>query len=126
MKTIPYETGIPVIAKEKGFDEPCLGWFSNEELGKYRRSNTVNYNGTNYTGIELCWLAPTYEQLKDWFREKHNIHIMYMICGSQTRVLGYKWFVQVGMNEKDCYQTKMIKDYYQGLDKALIEAFKLI
>jgi len=141
MKFIPYETGIPALAKEKGFNEPCLGkWiifvkgntipdfrYNYEGEGLFFNHNgkdVSNLNGND--GKDFLWSAPTYEQIKDWFREEFNIHIMYMICGSPTKVLGYKWFVQVGMKEDDCYQTKMIKDYYNGMSEAIKEAFKLI
>jgi hypothetical protein len=124
---IPYETGIPKLAKEKGFTDECLAFYSGNphdvnykwELNFCRNSWHTHKNNT--TAI----IAPTYEQLKNWLREQHNINIMYGVCGSPTKILGYKWWVQVGMNE-DCFQTKMIKDYYEGMTEAIKEALKLI
>lgn len=145
-KFIPHE--IALHLKQKGFNEPCLAkWMldmKGDTIPHFRYNNRIalaesvdegvwfNHNGKDVSnlngndGKDFLWSAPTYEQTKDWFMDKHNIHIMYMICGSRTKVLGYKWFVQVGMNEDGCYQTKMIKDYYVGMTEAIKEALKLI
>ena len=117
---IPYETDIPLLAKEKGFDEPCLSAFDKQQLNigsfmLYDRWREFDNSSERFI------LQPTYQQLIDWLREKHNINIPYVICGSNKEVLGYKWFVQVGM-ENQCYETKMIKDYYIGMTEAIKEA----
>lgn len=122
---IPYETGIPTLSKEKGFDEPCFGAYNASDELKISTEMCCSESQDMCRRIFGGISAPTYDQIKDWLRTKHNIHVMYMVCGSPTRVLGYKWFVQVGMNQ-DCFQTKMIKDYQEGMTEAIKEAFKLI
>lgn len=124
---IPYETGIPTLAKEKGFDYPCTRYVTNtgQKLSKDMYSECTPSNACNWNDTNMDTSIPTYEQLKDWFRTKHNIHILYGVCGSQTKVLGYKWYVQIGM-ENQCYETNMIKDYYIGMTEAIKEALKLI
>jgi hypothetical protein len=63
--------------KELGFDEPCLGYWSDWgtqepflltcELGTEKQSCSIRRK--NF----LC-SAPTYSQAFRWFREKHNLH----------------------------------------------------
>lgn len=144
-KFIPYK--LALLAKQKGFNEPCLAkwmlYMKGDTVPHFNYNNRqslaesfdegvwFNHNGKDVSGLngndgkDFLWSAPTYEQIKDWFRTEHNINIMYGVCGSRTKVLGYKWWVQVGMND-DCYQTKMIKDYYIGMTEAIKEALKLI
>ncbi len=78
----PYK--IAVRLKELGFDEPCFGWYSNIEIGTLRMFRTRHFNGTNYNGIESCYLAPLYQQVINWFKEKHGL----IICEEPTG--GYK------------------------------------
>lgn len=56
--------------KDLGFDYPCLGWwddsFSINELMIERINPSQSVN--------LLILAPTYDQVFTWFREKHEIH----------------------------------------------------
>ncbi len=110
---------LAILAKLKGFYEPCMKGVKNGEV-----LTGCGFSFTNH-GTTHDYTLPLYQQIVNWFREKHNINIMYGVCGSRTKVLGYKWWVQVGMND-DCYQTKMIKDYYVGMTEAIEEAFKLI
>ncbi len=120
---VSYEIAIKL--KEKGFSEWCFGVYTPEfkcvsHYGVGESFTGMWQNGFNSNDIT----APMHQQVIDWFRENHNINILYIICGGQTKVLGYKWFVQKGM-EKDAYETNM-KDYYAGLNEALTQALKLI
>ena len=67
MKTefIPYEQALAL--KELGFDEPCFGWFTNS----YLRIGSVVEN--KHVQGEDETLAPLYQQVFRWFREKYNI-----------------------------------------------------
>jgi hypothetical protein len=49
--------------KELGFDEPCLGHYSNGEF--------VYSSHTNNTMQRFRYSAPLYSQAFRWFREKH-------------------------------------------------------
>jgi hypothetical protein len=60
---IPYEQALAL--KELGFDEPCFGYFSYEELvieGRYKNSE----HGRSIS-------APLYQQAFRWFREKYQL-----------------------------------------------------
>lgn len=101
---LPYE--LAVIAKEKGFDEECFGYYLQEILHikpKYGFGNILN--------------APLYQQIVDWFREKHNIWI-YITFGSEYLSV---WKIK-GNGNKEGYEV----DYYKAFNKAIEESFKLI
>jgi len=62
---VPYEVALKL--KEKGFDETCLAFYTNEgvlysEGWGYKKNNNV---------YETETLAPLYQQVFKWFREKH-------------------------------------------------------
>lgn len=116
---IPYE--IAVIAKEKGFDEPCLKWYSSN--GKLN-NNVGDILSENQKSLYGCCAAPLYQQIIDWLREKHNIYIMHNIFGSRDQVLGFQWHVQKGMDH-DTAPTSS-KTYYNGLDMAIIYSLGII
>lgn len=63
---VSYE--LAVLAKEKGFEQECLAHYNKQEeliLSGHTQYALDKYN----LGIQ----APIYQQLIDWFREKHKI-----------------------------------------------------
>ncbi len=104
---------LSIIAKEKGFDEPCFGWYSNIEFGKLRIQETVNYKGTNYAGIESCYLAPLYQQVTEWFRAK-DVKIIESMTGL--------WSVYIDLKDGSYKHIETFKH----LNAAIEEAFTLI
>lgn len=69
---IPYE--LALLLKEKGFDEPSFGVWNNIEKRLYIG---LEYD-TNQNNMPNGCKAPLYQQIIDWFREKHNIDITIM------------------------------------------------
>ena len=114
---------LSLLAKEKGFDEPCLAWYFQEDKTKqFVLSDEFGVKKKNLRDKSI--VAPLYQQLVDWFREKHNIFI---------KVTFYKndgYYSSVGeldtdsMNHK--FSAKDCKTYYEALTKAIQEAFLLI
>lgn len=109
---IPYE--LAVIAKEKGFDEECFAYY--DKLEKLKDGSVeppaIAYPLTN---------APLYQQIADWFREKHNLSI---------EVNHYKagWFSDIWLipYTENKWTQEDFKTYYEALNKAITEALKLI
>jgi hypothetical protein len=62
--------------KEKGFDEPCFGYYY-----PYYYTDRIHFEGSSGIVKSACdknlalVKAPLYQQVVDWFEEKHNIHI---------------------------------------------------
>ena len=77
---VTYEIALKL--KELGFDEECLAWFDeNKEIQiapdvykKWTSKPLTNLNIIKVFNID-CITAPLYQQVTDWIREKHNIHI---------------------------------------------------
>lgn len=114
---------IAILAIQKGFDRECL---------KTNPSFTFFCNGKLYD-------YPIYQQLTDWFREEHGIHIK--IDDFIDDINGIEWdyeIVKVGndIDENGNYipliaystdeDSRSKLSYYEAYNKALEEAFKLI
>lgn len=94
MKRLFVPKNIALIAKEKGFDEECLG----------------NYE------------APLYQQLIDWFRNKHGI-VIWIETAPYARTFNFRFYIETSDNRQEGNKSK---DYYKVYNEALIEGFKLI
>lgn len=138
---IPYE--LAIIAKEKGFNEPCLAMYSQPEWSK-EVILTWQLEGSilgpddgpfyNAEGVPLKQnkyvAAPLYQQIVDWLREEHKIHI----CNNphfttSGGVAGYLFDVYsfssiLGYQENS--KTIAGTTHYETLDKAITWAFNLI
>lgn len=122
---IPYE--LAVIAKEKGFNEPCFGAyqerFANWSLHIMPFDNIDPWKDLIY--------APLYQQMVDWFREKHKIVIELQLdqtsnikfCIAITKWNGFADFEKI---EIPLDVWGLYRDYNEGLNCAIEEAFKLI
>lgn len=119
---VPYE--LALLAKEKGFSEPCLAYYNNRKEFKHIQnrsfeeiSDCININGINKEFYNISTFTPFYQQLVDWFRNKHSIQIFIEdehddFCATMQG----KGII------KCCYAV----EYYNVFDLALTEAFKLI
>lgn len=61
---VPYEQALEL--KKIGFDEPCFGFFYEDE--EFELCPVKNNNLLGYTN------APLYQQAFRWFREKYYLH----------------------------------------------------
>jgi hypothetical protein len=117
---VPYE--LALLAKEKGFDEPCFAKFTiNGEFVMSRECVGDNpYKTSNIYPAQT--IAPLYQQLVDWFRDKHTIDIVY--------IPAIGWQIQTYNKTMDKYtffESDMPDNRYEtSRQKALTEAFKLI
>lgn len=116
---IPYE--LAVIAKEKGFNGPCCALYNPNLLNDSIWTTTNSNIDLLTNNKKIVCAAPLYQQIVDWFREKHSISILVEIGEHE---FSYKLF----NNKKD----KMLPvasfngTYYEALNKAIEVAFKLI
>lgn len=142
---VTYE--IALLAKEYGFDEPCIGiyqrdfrgkeeiklfrdmghyeLFSNFTIGRWT-SFSPNSKRPIYSELKDVALMPLYQQLVDWFREKHDLHI-----SLRSMAFGYYGNHDNTPDPKTWGEDKRWdgepnKDYYEAFNQTLLEAFKLI
>ena len=140
---------LAIMAKEKGFDEGCLRFYFKEERPTFVEQNTLgkySYKliiGRSYVlnSPELVknnvTFAPLHQQLIDWFREKHGIYVNADLLPNVTKYKGtfvplsfipkkYKNFESYAKDREKYSTIDSYDDYYEALNKALEEAFKLI
>jgi hypothetical protein len=90
---ITYE--IAKQLKDLGFDEPCLAC--------YTAAETIQYPiGVSYDCQERTYylsggiLAPLYQQVVDWFIEKHNLHIQVTSWIERGKIVWYYSTTETG------------------------------
>lgn len=148
---VPY--GIALQLKEKGFDEPCFAYYDeevyNKELLSYNEFNLNISGGRNIyhdgyhsiTNSEIdefgcfcedektnepykIFTAPLYQQVVDWFDEKHHIFIQSGVYSE----LGYTQYSYL-INRGDTTNLQFKGEFdsrYETLNAAIEEALKLI
>jgi len=108
---LPYE--LAVIAKEKGFNEPCLGAFTNK---------TDMVSGYCKKAPKGFLLAPLYQQIVDWFRLNHKIDIQIITCIANN-MIAYAFLIKAEGLDK---RIGNVMGYYFAFNAGIEEAFKLI
>lgn len=114
--------------KEKGFDEYCIGRYGNNSKKIFTDKKFKNSDDL-YSNIPNDWCndftaSPIYQQVVDWFREKHNIHIFLNPLKN-----GEKIYYQGNIFDKYFIRNKLdlrITDYNETLIDTISEALKLI
>lgn len=141
---ISYE--LANTAKEKGFDEPCLAMYDDEKINMWLQDLYDFRSEGEEDGFQFknsMWddsrfiAAPSHQQIIDWFREVHNLHITIIPLGAQqngnkpTKTM-YDYYVTLHYMYADTNLDEKgggipeFKNYYDALNKAIDEAFKLI
>lgn len=130
----PYEQALAL--KELEFDEPCLGYWRNEDLpntitiGRYTTKEDMEYE---ISGQDECHnfkniiaLAPLYSQAFRFFREKHNL-----LGGVYSNASGWAWEIHdnVGGTHRfyseytgDCLESGM----FTSFEKAELDCIKYL
>ncbi len=121
---VPYELAVKL--KEKGFSVSCFGGYSDTETLHIQRV-------VCQSDIKGFCLAPTYQQVTDWLRDKHFIYI-YTSLDSYREP--YKLVPQIQKMEITRTYVEFEKHYghfdnttkgnYEALNKVIEEALKLI
>lgn len=119
---IPYR--LALIAKQKGFPNhtgSCLAAWEQTKNAEWL------HFGSHPVGLLQ---ASLYQQIIDWFREKHSLIIEIQLDQTST----VKWAYDItkyndfGNFERkvDVLNWGLYRNYYEALNKAIEEAFKLI
>ena len=132
---------LALLAKKKGFDEPCLIYDCHEPDS---HPSGLSFNGRTNTelkedGYHKDWITiPLYQQLIDWFRVKHNIQILQGMPIPKEAVAAANgkldhisqnfvfYIYNEYANPRVVGKEHRSDDYYEALNKAIEKAFKLI
>jgi hypothetical protein len=113
---IPYE--LAVIAKEKGFNEQTLAFYTTTE----KELIQIPLEGKTVLN-HLQLKAPLYQQILDWLREEHNLFIEISLEKYGTLKIEIKGIIKLESLYCNCYTSK--ENYYEALNKSIEEALKL-
>lgn len=123
--------------KELGFDKECMGFY----ITKYTYSDKVFESkffisedveqGVILRQAELYCVAPLWQQARDWFREKHNLHITIEI-GHDEKQVWYNPYIYKVENTYEYVPIETFDDdetdgsYPAARELAVLKAIKLI
>lgn len=114
---IPYP--LAVIAKEKGFNETCHGFWAKTSIdGDFNLYINLETRNENNRVVS----SPLHQQIIDWLREKHGIAIWVeneYAFGNLVRI-GYKANIDT---ENDTTELSG-ENYYELLNRAIEQALK--
>lgn len=130
---LPYSLALK--AKEKRFNEPCFGVYTTHvfkdvyelDLEQYMNFEFEDTMNDKFSLDSKCCSAPLYQQIVDWLREKHNLHINLAV-----NQFGYGFMYSI----IDIKASKCVKfltgganhkfSYYEALSFAIEQALNLI
>lgn len=117
---------IAKFLKGKNFDELCIKYYL--EGGQHSIINGKDkfLEGANYNLIETRISCPLYQQVLDWFREKHKISIS-IISHDIDNIIFHVYQGNIFIESDDLENAEHnYEDYYKCLNQAIEEAIKLI
>ena len=108
---IPYEQALAL--KELGFDETSLGFYYDEKGDVFHNSLVLSY-----------LIAPLYQQVFRWFREKYNLESHIKKDWQDGICLGYESMIECEDGIIDCGTYNIYEDAELECLKKLIEIVK--
>lgn len=110
---VPYNLAIKL--KEKGFDERCFEWW----YSPTQMSNDLIFR--QYKSDPDFCEAPIYQQVVDWFREKHNIHICseFHVNVFDHNITDYRYIVHYKSNDTWLTRQLIPSDINWAIEEAL-------
>jgi hypothetical protein len=119
---IPYEQALAL--KELGFDEPCFGYYPNNEFQFFADVRSCNTNSE----FGFYPTAPTYSQAFQWFREKYNlIPAMQSIVDEKVGLRFYYSIEKYGDNWEDIVPNSELYTKYGKAELAcLIKLIEIV
>ena len=136
---VTYEIALKL--KELGFNKPCLASYYTDDERNYAKDGTydcrqkisssidfdpfkeefdnfyINSNETYYVS------APLWQQVIDWFKEKHNMYIEITYEGGLQKDTSLYSF-QIWSNQTSNKSDKM--NYFKAREQAILKAIELI
>ena len=114
---------ISLKLKELGFNEDCFGWYTSYASARLANNNKPflgNYNPN--TDYKFGCFAPLYQQIIDWFREKHGIWIFvdltYDFSSYSPRI--YK------KGKTFSFHDNEYSSYYEAREQAILKCIELL
>ena len=110
---------ISTVLKKLGFEEECFGFYINDNFIMEKK---WNYVISVKNGLS-CTLRPTWSQVIDYIREKHNIHIVIdKVCNIDLSKTYWNYELTYVDNEDIIMEEK--SSGYQSYESARLESIK--
>lgn len=106
--------------KEIGFEDICLGWYRNQGNLSFFNPRSIVGNNIDIQKFDDYTKAPTYEQVKLWFMEKH---LIFITVNCEKWLSDFKGQVETSDAIID---TEMFHDYNEAFNAAIYAAIPFI
>lgn len=122
---VPYELAVKL--KENNFKETCFRFIYAGDTANNIDHDTyvLPSEGKDFNSEDMCMSIPLYQQVTDWFREKHHINIR-VACNSLTCHFAMNERLQDGGTQMMGPTYIVFKTYYDALTYGIEEALKFI
>ena len=120
---VPYD--IAVSLKEKGFNDPCIGYFWREKLYICENQNGVLNPPRGYDDIPAI-SAPLWQQAIDWLRNNFKIMICLDFYSDNNIEYHYKISEPNTWDECDIFVESGFKKYEDARKVSIMKALTLI
>jgi len=121
---VPYEIALKL--NEKGFNEECLGLYNltvmyDSKISQPGEWFKITGPIKNHNEIDFV-KAPLWQQVIDWFREKHDIDVMI----KQIKLDGTAYYkiTKIETEDKIKGYSDFCKSTYEAKEKAIKQALK--
>ena len=114
---VTYEIALKL--KELGFDEECL------KLWEHTEFYTVLVSPREYKKVisERFIKAPLWQQVIDWFREKHNMSILIPSFRISDKELAVTWRI-MSTNFGNINADMILTSYEEAREQAILKAIE--
>ena len=109
---------IAKLLKEKGFNEPCIGFYNPIDGCFFEASMRKSWDYNRHGSIN----APTHQMALKWLREVHNIFIEINISIDLNGDYHYNYSIL----DKECKYIKRFNGYYSSYESCVEAALLFV
>ena len=114
---------MALALKELGFSVfKMFGWYIKEDDSDFGKSLHALDDRNFCFNAEYCVKAPLWQQVEEWFREKHNLDISYK-TGLRDRIKCYTYSFPF---TDRLFNWNAYNTYEEAREAAVLEAIKLL
>ena len=110
---------------ELGFDEPCLTFYNHDGKIEYSDDWSHGVEMSSKRDRNQC-LAPIYQQIFDWFREKHNLEGSFGATSQGSNEKGFAIIKLLDVGYELLFANYKLKTYPEARHACLEKLIELI